>query len=101
MELTKQTTWADEIITMSHYRDAEDREVDIILATADGRVCGVEVKAAIDVDGSDFRHLAYLRDRLGDRFVNGVVIHCGTQSASWGDRLTSLPANALWDPPAS
>jgi hypothetical protein len=99
MELVKQTTWSEEQVRLSHYRDPDKREVDIIVETPDGRVAGVKVKAAIDVDPRDFRHLAYLRDRLGTRFTNGIVLHCGRETARWGDRLLSLPFAALWTPP--
>jgi uncharacterized protein len=100
MELVKQTTWSNELVRLSHYRDDKDREVDIIVQAQDGRIAGVEVKAAIHVDERDFRHLAYLRDRLGDRFTNGIVFHCGTEPLRWGDRLVSLPISALWHPPS-
>lgn len=99
MELVKQLTWSEEQVRLSHYRDAVKREIDVVAETADGRVAGVEVKAAVDVDPRDFRHLAYLRDQLGDRFINGVVLHCGREPARWGDRLVSLPVQALWAPP--
>ncbi len=98
MELVKQTTWSEALVRLSHYRDDKDREVDIIVEAQGGRVAGIEVKAAIDVDERDFRHLAYLRDKLGDRFANGVVFHCGTEPVRWGDRLVSLPISALWSP---
>jgi predicted AAA+ superfamily ATPase len=98
MELVKQTTWSDEQVRLSHYRDAEGREVDIVAETPDGRVAGIEVKAAIDVDQRDFRHLIYMRDRLGPRFTSGVVFHCGPEPARWGDRLVSLPVSTIWAP---
>ena len=62
----------------------------------DGSIACVEVKAALDVDEHDFRHMVYLRDRLGDRFQNGVVLHLGRQPLAFGDRLTALPVSALW-----
>jgi hypothetical protein len=42
-------------------------------------------------DNSDFRWLAYLRDRLGERFVHGLVVHIGDRPLPSGDRLTALP----------
>ncbi len=97
MELVKQTTWSKERVRLSHYRDDKDREVDIIVESQSGSVAGIEVKAAIDVDERDFKHLTYLRDKLGNRFTNGIVLHCGTEVLQWGDRLVSLPISALWN----
>ena len=100
-EVVKQLGWSDEQATLTHFRDAEGHEVDLVLSTPDGRVAAIEVKAAIDVDERDFHGLAYLRDRLGSRFVNGVVVHCGPTANRWGDRLTSVPVSALWTPAPS
>ncbi len=95
-ELAKQLTWTHWAVTMFHYRDHEGREVDIVLEHADGRVVAIEVKATIDVDETDFRGLRYLRDRLGDRFVHGFVVHIGQRPLPFGDRLTAIPVSALW-----
>jgi uncharacterized protein len=96
MELVKQTTWSDELVRLTQYWDEKNREVDVIVEAQDGRVAGIEVKAAIDVDERDFRHLVYLRDKFGDRFAHGIVFHCGTEVLLWGDRLLSVPIAALW-----
>jgi uncharacterized protein len=98
MELMKQATWSDETVTFAHYRDADQREVDLVIETPDGRIAAVEVKAAVDVDERDFGPMALLRQRLGERFVQGVVVHCGERIEAWGDRLTSVPVTALWAP---
>lgn len=95
-EIVKLTTWCDVSVALSHYRDADGREADLVLEGPDGRVSAIEVKAAIDVDERDVRHLTYLRDRLGDRFTNGVIVHCGKQATPLGDRITALPVNSLW-----
>ena len=58
----------------------------------------IEVKAARDVDDDDFRHLRWLRDRLGERFTSGVVLHLGERALPAGDRLASVPITALWSP---
>ena len=82
--------------TLHHYRDNSQREIDLILETRDGRIAAIEVKAAVGVGDDDFRHLRWLRDQLGGRFINGVVCHLGDKMLPAGDRLTSIPASALW-----
>jgi uncharacterized protein len=96
-EIARQATWAGLRTSLSHYRDAEKREVDLLIEAPDGRIAAIEVKAAVDVDDSDSRWLRYLRDRLGDRFVNGVVVHLGDRPLPWGDRITSIPVAGLWN----
>jgi len=44
---------------------------------------------------SDTKWLAQLRDRLGDRFVAGVVLHTGAASVPFGPRLTAVPIDVL------
>ena len=70
----------------------------------DGRIVGIEVKAAASVRTQDFRHLAGLRDRIDGlrdaRFVRGVVFYTGSEAMGFGDRLESLPLASLWLPPA-
>jgi uncharacterized protein len=95
-ELARQRTWSNVRPDLFHFRDREQREVDVIAEARDGRVVAIEVKAAIDVDDHDTRWLRYLRDQLGDRFINGVVLHLGTRHQPLGDRLTALPLSTLW-----
>jgi hypothetical protein len=45
---------------------------------------------------SDGRHLAWLRDELGERFVRGVVLHCGQRSFELADRIVAAPMSSLW-----
>lgn len=94
-ELAKQATWADRPVSLAHYRDRDGREIDIIVEQ--GRnVAGVEVKATATPRPRDARHLAYLRDRLGDRFTIGVVLHTGRQHVVLGQRLVAAPIAAVW-----
>jgi predicted AAA+ superfamily ATPase len=95
-ELSKQRTWSDVRARMYHFRDRQQREVDIVLEAADGRIVGIEVKAAVDIDEYDVRWLQFLRDHLGERFVHGFVIHLGDRTTPWGDRITGIPVSALW-----
>lgn len=84
-------------IAAYHLRHQDGRrEVDVILERSDGRICGLEIKATASPGRSDARHLAWLRDELGDRFVRGVVLHTGQWSYPLDDRITALPIGALW-----
>lgn len=95
-ELTK--LFSDNVrgVIPRYFRDRDGREIDFILETGGGRVLGIEVKSSSTVRGEDFRHLAWLRDRLGDRFTGGIVLHLGPHSLPFGDRLFALPVSALW-----
>lgn len=82
-----------------HYRASRgSAEIDFLLETPDGRVAGVEVKAGATVTAADARHLAALRDDLGDRFARGVVLYSGGRTVPFGDRIAAVPISALWTP---
>ena len=76
-EVLRQASWAVTSTRASFYRDDRQREIDLILE-AGQRVVGIEVKASTNASARDARHLAFLRDRLGDRFARGVVLYSGT-----------------------
>jgi predicted AAA+ superfamily ATPase len=95
-ELRRQREWSDARPTISHYRVHQAEEVDLVLEAGDGRVVGIEVKASAMVNGHDARHLATLRDKLGNRFVGGILLHTGRTAAPFGDRITAAPMDILW-----
>jgi uncharacterized protein len=95
-ELVRQAGWADDTPAFHHFRSREGGEIDIVLQWRDGTVAGVEVKSAASVGPKDFRALAGLRDRLGDRFASGVVLYTGEQTLPAGERLWAVPLQALW-----
>lgn len=96
-ELAKQRTWSAKSFGLSHFRDNRGREVDIVLEDRRREVVGIEVKAAVTISGAEFRGLEFLRDKLGPRFVAGVVLYAGTRSVPFGDRLWALPISTLWE----
>jgi len=80
-----------------HIREPHGRhKVDLIAEAAGGRVVGFEIKATSAPGPGDARHLVWLRERLGDRFVAGVVFHTGPHPFPLGDRLWALPISAIW-----
>jgi hypothetical protein len=44
----------------------------------------------------DFRHLRWFAEKLGKRFVGGVLLHTGKTAAPFGAKLAALPLDALW-----
>lgn len=95
-ELRKQVGWVGADVTLHHFRDRDGVEVDVVIETADGRVAGIEVKSGATVTRADARWLGWLRDKLGDRFVAGVVLYAGDRPVAFGDRLTAVPLSYLW-----
>lgn len=82
---------------LSHLRSADGRhEIDIVAELGGGRIIGIEVKSAASVTRSDARHLRWLSEQLGDRFVAGVVLHSGPDIFDLDDRIVAAPISALW-----
>ncbi|MGQ0778495.1 MAG: ATP-binding protein [Pseudonocardiales bacterium] len=97
-EVLKQAGWASEVVSAYHYRTTDGVEVDLVLEAADGRVVAIEVKAGSQLTASALRGLTQLRDRLGTRFVAGLLVTLGIQTQRVGDRLSVAPVDILWRP---
>lgn len=95
-ELAKLRTASEVDVSLWHVQDRAGGEVDCVLESPAGRVVGVEVKMAATARAEDFRHLRWLRDRLGSDFVAGAVVFAGSDPVPFGDRLFALPASMLW-----
>lgn len=96
MEIARQADRADDPVSLFHYRDKQQREVDVVLEWNSGEVAGIEVKAAATASSQDFAGLRYLRDKLGKRFKAGVVLYTGGETLPFGDRLAAVPLSGLW-----
>jgi predicted AAA+ superfamily ATPase len=99
-ELMKQRTWTQTDFELYHYRDRSGVEVDFIMERSDG-IVALEVKSAASFQSSHFKGLKFLRDKLGDRFIAGVVLNTGSKGYRFSDRLYGLPISALWELGAS
>ena len=66
-----------------------------MLENAAGRVVAIEVKAAASVSKNDLKHLHFLRDQLGDRFLRGVLLYTGTNSISFDEQMEAAPLSIL------
>jgi predicted AAA+ superfamily ATPase len=89
-------TWARPPKIM-HLRDQRGRhEVDLILEFPRQRIVGLEIKATAAPALDDARHLLWLRDKLGDQFIGGVVLHTGPRPFALSQRVVAAPISALW-----
>ena len=80
-----------------HLRTEKGRqEIDVIAEVGAGKVIAIEIKASAAPDARDARHLQWLRDELGDRFVAGIILHTGPASYTLGDLVQAAPISTLW-----
>lgn len=96
IELAKQLGWAQSYARMYHFRTLNGQEVDLILESRDGRLAGIEVKAASTLSGDEFKGLKALREEIGDRFFRGIVLYTGNKSVSFGQNLIAMPVSSIW-----
>ncbi|CAN7494345.1 ATP-binding protein [Phenylobacterium sp. LjRoot225] len=95
-EVLKLASWSDDRFSLSHFRDKEQNEVDIVLEDRQGRIVGLEVKAAATVRNADFAGLRKLAEAAGPRFAFGAVLYDHDRSVPFGDRLIAAPLSGLW-----
>ena len=77
MELYKQSTWAQQEVTIYHFRDNRKHEVDIVLENTSGDLIGVEIKASASVRAEDFKPLVKLAEFSGNKLKQGVMFYTG------------------------
>ena len=80
-----------------HLRTRDARhEIDLIAERAGGDVIAVEIKSSSAPTRGDARHLEWLRDQLGERFLAGAVLHTGPRPFHLSERIFALPIATLW-----
>jgi predicted AAA+ superfamily ATPase len=84
---------------LTHYRSHDGTEVDLVLEDRAGRITGIEVKASATVRQQDLRGLRRLAERVGDRWVRGILLYLGRDAVPFGERLDVLPVSMLWETP--
>lgn len=78
-----------------HLRDESKREVDLLLDTSKG-VIGIEIKSAHTPPRQDANHLFWLQEKLGKKFLAGIVFHTGWIPYKYSDQIWGLPISYLW-----
>lgn len=80
-----------------HLRDKNGRhEVDLLAEFGSDQVIAIEVKASAAPNRGDAAHLEWMRDRLGERFLAGVVLHTGPRVFALAERIAAVPIATLW-----
>jgi len=95
-EVRKLLGWSRVAATPWHFRTAAGQEVDLVLEAEDGRIAGIEVRAASSVGLRDFGGLRALAEAAGDKFAGGVLLYLGEERLPFADKLWALPIAALW-----
>ena len=97
-EILKQASWWDAPVPAGHFRAGSGDEADLVLERDDGSVIAFEIKAGSRVRGEDLRGLRALRDRLGKRLEQAVILYTGSHTYVHEDAVTILPLDRLWVP---
>ena len=95
-EVRRQSTWLEEPCTLSHYRDRDGFEVDIVVEDVTGGIVGIEVKASATVQGRDFKGMERLADAVREAFQLGMVLYDGPRVIPFGERMFAVPLSCLW-----
>lgn len=80
-----------------HLRQEQGRhEIDLLAELSARNVVAIEVKADAAPRRDAAKHLAWLRDRLGPRFLGGALLHTGPRVYKLEDRIVAAPISTLW-----
>jgi predicted AAA+ superfamily ATPase len=95
-EILKIASWSSTEVRLSHYRDKDQDEVDLIMENEVGSLVGLEVKASATVSPADFKGLRKVAQAAGRDFRLGIVLYDGDKVLPFGDGLLAAPLSCLW-----
>lgn len=95
-ELAKAASLCEEPTAISHYRDKDRVEVDLVLTRSPGEVVGIEIKANATARPEDFRGLRRLQEAAGADFRCGILLHDGDRVEPVAPGLFAMPIDVLW-----
>lgn len=96
-ELAKAAALLDDEVTVTHYRDKDRVEVDLVLERSTGEVIGVEAKASATVRPRDFRGMRRLKQATGARFACGIILHDAERIQQLAPGFFAMPIKMLWE----
>jgi uncharacterized protein len=95
-EIHKQVSWSDAPVATGYFRTEAGDEVDLVLERDDGQVIAFEIKAGTRVSGEDLRGVRLLKDRLGSRLQEAIVLYTGQHVYRHDGWIWVLPLSQLW-----
>ncbi|MGV9797592.1 ATP-binding protein [Mycobacterium sp. NPDC003449] len=72
-----------------------EHEIDLIVEREDRRIVAIEIKLAATVTDRDVRHLHWLRNQVGDRLADSVVVTTGEFAYRRPDGVAIVPLALL------
>ena len=72
-----------------------DHEIDLIIEGDGRQVVAIEVKLGATIDDKDVRHLSWLREQLGDRLSDRLVVTTGEYAYRRKDGVVVVPLALL------
>jgi uncharacterized protein len=67
-----------------------------VLERDDGQVIAFEIKAGSRISGDDLRGVCHLKERIGDRLEEAIILHTGVHAYKHDGWITILPLSRLW-----
>lgn len=72
-----------------------EHEVDLIVERRDGKIVAIEVKLSGEILDKDTKHLAWLRERIGDDLLDSMIVTTGPNAYRRADGIAVVPAALL------
>ncbi len=86
---------------LSHLRTHKGvHEIDAVIETPEGGIIAIEIKSANRHRLGDAKHIEWLAEKVGDRFMLGLVLTTGAHiskiRSDKSDKIWSAPISVLW-----
>lgn len=72
-----------------------EHEVDLIIEKSDLSIVACEVKLSDTISNKDVKHLVWLRNEIGERFIDGIVLYTGPTAYRRPDGIAVIPLALL------
>lgn len=89
--------YADALSAQTGHLRTKDtaREIDLIVEASDGQVVAIEVKLSATVSDHDVRHLTWLRQQIGSRLSDRMIVTTGDYAYRRPDGVAVVPLALL------